>query len=779
MPLSEDVLRIFVDNAPVSMAMFDTGMRYIAYSHRWLEDYGLGKRNLSGLSHYEVFPEIPDRWKEIHRRCLLGHAERCEEDSFERADGTVQYIRWEIKSWHDAAGRVGGLLFFTESITERVKAQHALQESESRFRALIDDIEVGVVLQDTQDRILLSNRVAQEMLGVSEETLRGVTSEDPRWELVRPDGTPMPQGEVPSVRAARARAAVRGALVGTRHLDTDTRRWLRVSAFPRLDEQGEVRHVLVSLIDVTAEVLAEQALRESERLHRSLHERFSMAAESAGIGVWELSLDNNELIWDEGTYRIFGYEPDEPGAPSALFYERVHPDDRSRIANEVLDCVQSPLPMDAEFRVVIPAGQVRTLKAYARVIRGEDGRPQRIVGVNHDITKQRQLEEQLLHAQKMQAIGVLAGGVAHDFNNLLTVITGYGEMVLADLEVDGQTRMRVQHMQEAGERAALLTQQLLLFSRRATLQPEVLNVNELLERMGDMLRRLIKENIDLRVSPSSVPVWILADRMQIEQVVMNLCVNARDAMPDGGILSIACDTLRFAPSDLFSYPGCKSGDYVRLTVSDTGCGMSPEVRERVFEPFFTTKPFGEGTGLGLATVYGVVQQCGGFIRVESAPGAGATFEVSLPAVSLAGAPPAAKSSAAENLRGGELVLLVEDEAQVREVLQLSLESFGYRVVTACNGIEALDVCRSNRERFDLLLTDVVMPEMGGGQLARILGSRYPEMQVIFMSGYSDDAVLELGLEDSEDIFLQKPFSPITLAKRVREVLDSRVRQPQR
>jgi two-component system, cell cycle sensor histidine kinase and response regulator CckA len=384
-----------------------------------------------------------------------------------------------------------------------------------------------------------------------------------------------------------------------------------------------------------------------------------------------------------------------------------------------------------------------------------------------DITERRDLEAQLHQSQKMDAIGRLAGGVAHDFNNMLAVINGYTDLILARPELDPSTGQYLGEVRKAGERAADLTRQLLAFSRKQMIAPRLVDLNELLTGTHKLLRRLIGEDVELVTLLDPGLSRVKVDPGQMQQVLVNLAVNARDAMPRGGKLTVQTRnaTLRRATRHL------PSGAYVEILVSDTGSGMSEETLAHVFEPFFTTKEVGEGTGLGLATVYGILKQSAGHIEVSSEPGVGTTFRLLLPrAAEAAHEEPSPTPDAGP--AGTETVLVVEDEHMVRGLVRSVLEGSGYRVLEAMNGDEALHVCARHGHEIDLLLTDIVMPGTGGRDLVERLAPRYPEMRVLFMSGYTDDAILRQGVTTSTASFIQKPFSPVALARKVRELLDA-------
>jgi len=412
-------------------------------------------------------------------------------------------------------------------------------------------------------------------------------------------------------------------------------------------------------------------------------------------------------------------------------------------------------------------------------ISGPDNRPVGSLGIVSDITASKRAEDdharlqaQLNQSQKMEAIGLLAGGVAHDFNNMLTVILGYSDVLLGRLRPEDPNRAYVADIRDSGQRAAALTRQLLAFSRKQILAPEIVDLNEVVAAIEKMLRRLIGEDIVLTTIYAPLLPRVRVDPGQMEQVVINLAVNARDAMPQGGRLVIETSPVDLDEEFCRLRPGSRPGRFALVSITDTGAGMTPEVKRRIFEPFFTTKEYGKGTGLGLATVFGIIKQSEGYIDFVSEVGAGTSFRIYLPAVEAedsaaasvmeAGAPP-----------GHETVLLVEDEEGVRQVARLALESFGYKVIEAANSRDALTAAEVALDPIDLVLTDIVMPGMSGRQLAETLRKRYPQMKALFMSGYTDDAVVRHGVSAANAPYLHKPFPPLDLARKVREVLDSK------
>ena len=414
----------------------------------------------------------------------------------------------------------------------------------------------------------------------------------------------------------------------------------------------------------------------------------------------------------------------------------------------------------------------------------ENGEPVAVQGSARDITERKRAEEelrasqlQLQQSQKLEAIGQLAGGVAHDFNNLLTAILGYTDLSLRRVDVDNSIRRNLEETKKAAERAASLTRQLLAFSRKQILEPKVLNLNDVVRDMHKMLTRLIGENIDLATKQAGDLGIVKADPCQVEQIILNLVVNARDAMPRGGKVTIETANITIDDTDALKHMAIKPGPYVMLAVSDTGTGIDEETQARVFEPFFTTKEVGKGTGLGLSTVYGIVKQSGGNIWVYSEPGAGTVFKIFLPRVEVAESSNEKPASELKVFHGSETILLVEDEDIVRGLTRKILVEAGYKVLDARSGEEAIRLSRHYRGSIDLLLTDVVMPETSGKEVAERLLELRPAARVLFMSGYTDEAIVRHGVLDENVDFIQKPFTWARLGKKVRDVLDREVREP--
>jgi signal transduction histidine kinase/CheY-like chemotaxis protein len=413
----------------------------------------------------------------------------------------------------------------------------------------------------------------------------------------------------------------------------------------------------------------------------------------------------------------------------------------------------------------------RVFESHVQPLRSSEGDLLGVIGVALDITDRKRLTDQLRQSQKMQAVGELAGGVAHDFNNLLMVVKGHAEMLLDQLAESSPLRQNVVQVQKAAERAASLTRQLLAFSRLQVLQPRVIDLNEVVGGMIQMFSRVIGANIELAFLPGSRLGHVKADPSQIEQVLLNLVVNARDAMAGGGRLTIETSTVELDRSHAAKHTGMIPGHFVMLVVSDTGCGMDAKTQARIFEPFFTTKTQGKGTGLGLATVYGVVKQSGGFIWVYSEPGHGTTFKIYLPEVAEEVDRSVVEKVAPRAQKGSETILIVEDEESVRDLVKDYLVAAGYHVLEASDGVQALEIAAGHKGTIHMLVTDVVMPRLSGREVAARISATRTNLRVLYISGYTDDSVFRHGVLEGGMAFLQKPFNLKTLAQKIREVLD--------
>ena len=894
-------LQLFIEHAPAALAMFDRDLRYLAASRRWLADYGLEGREILGRSHYEIFPEIGEELKQIHRRGLAGEVLRNNDDRFVRADGSVQYLRWEMLPWHDSRGEVGGIVIFTENITERKLAEEALRESKAHLSTALDMARAGYWEYDVASDIftfndsfyrvfkttaaavggyqMSSREYAQRFCHpddaplVAREVAAAIASADPDYhrmiehrilcgdgsvghitvqffvvqddqgrtvktygvnqniterklnELrireakefldrvidlspyamwvsdregtilrvnrslceslslpadkivgqynVLKDANLEKQGVMPRVRAVFAQhqpaqfsilwqpdQAGQVDFRGGRTLFMD------VSIFPVLDAQGELTNVVCQGVDITERKRAEEALRESEM-------RFRILVDGAPEGIFVQAEGRFQYV-NPALARLLG-----AGKPEDL----VGTEYLARMAPEFHEAIRHRIRSQRETGTAAPPMEQAYLRLDGTRVPVETtavpvrfgNRDAHLVFVRdiserqHTEAEKQNLQAQLAQAQKMDSVGRLAGGVAHDFNNMLGVILGHAEMALEDIPPQHPLFTYLQEIRKAAIRSGDLTRQLLAFARKQTVAPRVLDLNATVAGMLNMLRRLIGENIELAWQPDRAPLVIQMDPSQIDQVLANLCVNARDAIAGTGRITITSEAVSFDANYCASHPDHLPGDFVRLTVADTGCGMDAETLQHLFEPFFTTKELGKGTGLGLATVYGIVKQNNGFILVNSAPGQGATFKIHLPrhvATDPEPAPPPPPPPA----RGHETILLVEDEPFLLAMTGRMLEQLGYRVLPAATPAEAIRLANENPGRIQLLMTDVVMPEMNGRELAKRLLADHPGLKRLFMSGYTADIIALHGALDPGMHFIAKPYTPADLARKIREAL---------
>jgi two-component system cell cycle sensor histidine kinase/response regulator CckA len=703
---------------------------------------------------------------------------------------------------------------FQNTVPERSCTEGTLRSQERYFRLLLQNIEDGIMVLEEDGGVRFANSPLERILGFVPEEIRGVTL----FEHICPEDLSMVTEALE--RAARAPGSAQRFKARFRHRN-GSMRVLEAIGSSRLDDP-EIAGIVISLRDVTERTRAEEALREGTWTGNPT----LLTRDGGEVGVSQVTIAHRStteavehlstIIGDTTEHTRAQAKLRKSEAKHRLLFETmlqgvIFHDSEGRIlsanpaAERILGLNFAPLQhrtcvwqavredgteFPGEEQPVMEAlqtgkgvsnvvmgipnpetGEYRWVNVHAiPLFRLGEAEPYQVYTILDDVTERRRLEEELRQAQKMEAVGRLAGGVAHDFNNLLTAIKGNTQMLLMDVPKGSPLREDLEEIDKAANRATSLTQQLLTFSRKEVIRPRILDLNAVISDTEKMLRRLLREDIQFATRLDPHLGQVRADLGQIEQVLVNLAVNARDAMPCGGKFVVETQNVGYVQERTFQHGDVKPGPYVLLAVSDTGEGMSREVQERVFEPFFTTKQQGKGTGLGLSTVYGIVKQGGGDIWIDSEVGRGTTFKIYLPRVTEAISEEEMVEPSAPRYERFETILLVEDEPAVRSVTRRGLERIGYTVLEARSGEEALRVCQAHEESIHLLITDVVLPYMGGRELAERVGELCPGIRVLFMSGYTDEAISHRGVLDSGVEFIHKPFTPDALARKADDLV---------
>ncbi len=760
----ERLLSIVTDSARVGLVVVGPGYRYLFANKAYAEILGLETHEIVGRRVPEM---LAPAWSQIQPR--LDRAFSGEQVTYELMMPPLpgnQMVRYFTVVYEPGITDSGlpTVVVVVINITDRKRADEELRVSEERFRQLAENIREVFWLSDLVNKQVLYVSPAYKL--VWGRTCQSLYDSPTDWlEAIHPE-------DRDRVEQQFLVQAVGKYDVEYRIIRPDgSLRWIHDRGFPIADRDGKIYRIAGVAEDITER-------RQAETVSQQQQEQLEGIVNSAMDGIITINEDQQIILINAAAERMFGCRAGEAlGKGIDLFIpERFRAAHAGHVRQFGLTGIAaramglygriSGLRSDGEefpIEASISQIQVEGRKLFTVTCRDVTER------VRTAAEKQK-LEAQLHQSQKMEAFGQLAGGVAHDFNNLLTVISGYSELLLTMLPGYDSRRAMVIEIRDAGERAATLTRQLLAFSRQQVLEPKVLDLNTIVTDTEKMLRRLIGEDVEFStvLRPNISPVKV--DPGQIIQVILNLAVNARDAMPQGGKLTIETSDIELSESYLKLHPDAQPGQFVMLAISDNGSGMAPEIKNRIFEPFFTTKGVGKGTGLGLAVVHGIVKQSGGNIDLYSEVGVGTAFKIFLPAVQER---PESRldTGLPGSLRGKETILLVEDEDIVRNITSFSLEEFGYTILTAPDGKTALKILAHHEGKIDLLITDVVMPEMSGRELAETLLSQNSKLKVLFMSGYTDDAIVRHGVLQAHVAFLQKPFTPTSLAKKVREVLD--------
>jgi two-component system, cell cycle sensor histidine kinase and response regulator CckA len=743
-----------INSSPLVVFALDADGIFTLSEGMGLQSLGLNPGEVVGRSVFDIYRDNPGILDSV-RRALAGEEFS---NTLEVPDaGQVFETRWTVQ--RDDTGKLSGVIGTSTNVTERKKAQDLAESTRERLSMALEasglslwdcDFESGQVYLGPGWSTMLGGEPEAKFSTMRE--LLSITHPDDK-DLVYKVAVQMAAGET-----ARYREQFR--------VQDSKGDWVWVESTGKVVERDQAGHAVRAIgtnLDISERKRAEARAQESE-------ERLRLALSAADMGMWEWDMATNRATGDTSLYRILGVARDHFDGTLEECKAMIHPEDLDLCCESAKILVESKQPVHVEFRIFAPGGDVRWLSATGSVTLDVSGKAVRFQGLAQDITVRHELEEQLRRGQKMEALGQLAGGVAHDFNNLLTVIRGHAELLHSEVPPGTSVMRNATAIEKATDRAAAITRQLLAFGRKQVLQPRELDLTVVVPEISDMLRKLIGANIDLQIHLAAESLWVKADEGQIEQVVVNLIVNARDAMPDGGTVTVETSRVNVG-QDLVKWKATlPEGNYVRLAVRDTGMGMDAATQARIFDPFFTTKAAGKGTGLGLSTVYGIVRQSGGWISVESEPGKGASFEVYLREVPAPPAPQRKEPAARRGAHGTETILLADDEAGIREMTVEYLSGKGYTVLAAEHGKRAIEIAQAHEGPIHVLVTDAMMPGIDGVTLARRVCEIRPGIKVLYVSGYSGGtSVLQAVIERGE-AFLQKPFMLDGLARKVRELL---------
>jgi PAS domain S-box-containing protein len=744
---SEERYRLLFENNPLPMWVFDVEtLGFLTINDAAILHYGYSREEFLSMTIKDIRPqgEIPallESFSTVNRGMDYAGIWK-----HQKKDGGI--IDVEITS-HELIfdGRTAELVLAND-VTERKVAEESI-----RFQAhLLDTVNQAVIATDLEGRITYWNQFAEKLYGWNAQEVQGLNV----LELLTP--------QIMAEQASQILSLLGEGISWAGEFKVQRRDGTIFPALvnnsPIIDEQGNRLGIVGISIDITERKLAEHALQQAEARYRSIVEALP------AIVYLSQPVPPYTPIYVSPNIAEFGYSRQEWLSQPDLWETLLHQEDRERILQAMESARSQGLETDLEYRIVGRDGTIHWVHDKGRFVSDEYWQ-----GVMLDITKTKELEEQLRQSQKLESVGRLAGGIAHDFNNMLTAINGYSDLTLRLLQDGDPLRHNLEEIKKAGERSASLTHQLLAFSRQQVLQPVVLDLNEIITDTIKMIQRLIGEDVQLVTALNPKAGRVKVDPGQLTQIIMNLAVNARDAMPQGGRLTLETANRFLDPDYASERVGVIPGAYVMLAISDSGTGMNDQIQQHIFEPFFTTKEVGKGTGLGLATVYGIVKQSGGNIGVYSELGVGTTFKIYLPRVIEKAEAAEVREIVDELPEGTETIFLVEDEDLVRALTRQILEMCGYTVFEARNGVEAMTMCEARDCKFDLLMTDVVMPEMGGRELAAKFAQVHPQMRVLFTSGYTDDAIIRHGVIEAGTNFIQKPFTPDALALKIREVLD--------
>jgi PAS domain S-box-containing protein len=751
---SEEKYRSLVDNIPVGIALLSPEMEIISLNsqmRQWSPRIDVAKRPLC----YQSFNDPPAQEPCVYCPVIkvLQDGQVHEAVTETPAGGETRNYKINAIPLKDRDGKVTAVIEMVEDITERRRAEEELRHSNEMFRALIQASPLAIFLLNVDGTVKSWNAAAEQIFGWREEEVLGVP-------------LPIVPQDKQEEFACTCQRILQGHTVTRKELQRQRQDGILIdislNAAPIYDAQGNPYAILAMAADISDRKKLDRELLQSEQ-------KFRTAFEDAAVGMCLTSIEHRFLVVNRSLCKILGYTEYELSGMDWIGL--THPDDQEKCRRWSAGIFAGVgQGTQVESRYISRDGEIVWVMLSKVLLRDDNGAPLYFINQVQNITEQKNLENQLRHAQKMEALGTLSGGIAHDFNNILTAIIGYGSLLEMRIDKNDSLRPFVDHILAAADRAATLTQSLLTFGRKKNIEPSVVDLNSVVLDVEKLLLRLLREDVDLRTTLANSPCMVMADAGQIGQVLMNLATNARDAMPQGGALAIRISMSSLDRDFVATHGYGTPGSYVLLTVTDTGDGMDAETKSRIFEPFFTTKEVGKGTGLGLSMAYGIVKQHNGYITCYSEPGAGTTFRIYLPAVD-AQAEMLIESSAEPPPRGTETILLAEDDEQVRVLTARLLEKFGYTVITAYDGKDALVQFHAHRDAVQLVLLDVIMPGKNGREACEEMRASAPGLKALFTSGYSAD-IFQLGEFDKLGFaFISKPALPVELLKKIRQVLD--------
>ena len=754
-------LELIANTAPAYIVQCDTERRFTFVNDAYAARFGLTPEQVVGKRVWEVVGERGYGAFERHVDDVLAgqRVEFEQEIPYDRIG--PRWIHCAYAPYRAADGTVQGLVGVITDISERKEAEALLRAQESLLRTTLEALPVGVWVLGRDGGITYANPATERIWGGAPLAPGGRLEDLKAW---WPGGRLILQAGNPIDDVLRHGASHINLEWDIEAFDGE-RKSILTSNVPLRDGAGAVVGAVSINVDVTDHRRAEAALRESNT-------RLELAQGAAGLTIWEWEPDTEWTSYTPEFCTLYGLPPGTAPLTYDEWLAFVHPDDRDRVIEDLDAALAGERPYETEYRVVWRDGSMHWIASRGRVIPAMAGRLRRMIGVNFDVTRRREAELQLRQLDRLETVARLAGGVAHETNNQMTVVSGAATFVLRRDDLPESVREDVEHIRQAAERTAAITQQLLAFSRRQVLQPRVLDLVAAIRGFEAILRRTAGEDVKLRLDLAPGIGRVRIDEGQLQQVLLNLSLNARDAMPAGGALTLAARQLELDGLSQDSHVRIRRGQYVELSVRDTGIGMDAATLSHAFEPFFTTKGVGRGTGLGLSTVYGIVKQSSGYVFVESEEGAGTTIRILLP-VAEEQLSPGQRVRGPDPGGGGETVLAVDDEPVVRAMMTRSLREAGYQVLEADSGASAMALAGAHPGPIHILVTDLAMPGMRGRELARTLAGMVPDLRVLFVSGFAGDEVERLGLLEAGRPFLSKPFSPELLVDRVRELLTPR------